>query len=173
MAKVEVSTNNLHALDRALGPPGDNLEIKPEQQRRRPSPFTDFHGWGPSVPKAAPKPATTPPVIAPKPIKAQSPIVGVFKKASDAMKAYAKALEENPQNADKIKDKELEAANAQNELSAAIGREADLMYRNKQAVTREYAILQIVEVHVTRKKVAVADEVLFREAAKQALAAPK
>jgi hypothetical protein len=54
-------------------------------------------------------------------------------------------------------------------LSAAIANKADLMCRLKQVDTFEHAILDVVRKHVEGGKVDPANEVLFREAAKQAL----
>jgi hypothetical protein len=85
------------------------------------------------------------------------------------MIAYVKALESIPQNPNDIADKESKAAAAKSELSAAIANKADSMCRLKQVDTFEHAILDVVRKHVEAGKVDPANEVLFREAAKQAL----
>jgi hypothetical protein len=89
------------------------------------------------------------------------------------MKDHVRALERNPIPHD-IEKRESNAAVAQRELSIAIAHEAELMCRLEQAHTPEEAILKIVSTYVGRtyegtRKVDTASEVLFREAAKQAL----
>ena len=151
-------------------PAGGTLEFKPKPAKR-PSPFSDFAGWGSGSATKAPKPAPTVPKakVAPKPIGGGSALGAAFKKAIDAMKHYVKALEQNPQNANDIATKESNAVAAQSELSVAIAGEVDLMCYLKQADTPKEAILKVVEAHVGNKKVDPASEVLFREAAKEAL----
>jgi hypothetical protein len=85
------------------------------------------------------------------------------------MVAYVKALENNPQIPNDIANKEPKAAKAQSELATAIVNEADLRCRLKLADNPERAILGIVRAYVGPGMVDAAKEVLFREAAKQAL----
>jgi len=169
MTKVEANTNNWYGLDQPAGSTGNTLEIKPKP--RRPSPFADFAGWRSGAPNDSSKPAQAAPkpAAAPKPIDTSTALGAAFKKASDAMKDYVHALEQEPQDLKDIKDKEANAAKAQSELSNAITDEARLMHRHNQVDTLEHAILDIVWTHVERRKVETASEVLFRAAATKAL----
>jgi|GEM_PF-1434972 septum formation topological specificity factor MinE len=171
MIKVEVNTNNWVGLDQSADSTGNSLEARPTKPKPRSSPFRDFQPWGSRQPTKAPKddPAAPMPKVTPKPIDARSALGAAFKKASDAMIAYVKALESIPQNPNDIADKESKAAAAKSELSAAIANKADSMCRLKQVDTFEHAILDVVRKHVEAGKVDPANEVLFREAAKQAL----
>jgi hypothetical protein len=168
MIKVNVNANNWNGLDQPAGSTGGNgLESKPD----RPSPFPKFHGWGSGAPTKSPKPvpaAPTPPV-ARKAIDTRSALGAAFKKASDAMRAHVKSLENNPQIPNDIANKQSKAAEAQSELTTAIVNEAGLRCSLKQADNPERAIFDIVRTYVGPGMVDAAKEVLFREAAKQAL----
>jgi hypothetical protein len=170
MIKVNVNANNWNGLDQPAAATGGNgLESKPS--RPRPSPFPNFHGWGSGAPNKAPKsvPAAPTPSVARKAIDTRSALGTAFKKASDAMVDYVKALENEPQIPEDITNKESKAAEAQSELVTAIVNEADLRRRLNQADNPEHAILDIVRAYVGPGMVDAAREVLFREAAKQAL----
>ena len=168
MIKVDVSANNWNGLDQPAGSTGGNgLESKPT----RPSPFPNFHGWGSGATTKAPKPvpAAPTPAVARKAIDTRSALRAAFKNASDAMMAHVKALESNPQIPKDIANKESKAAEAQSELTTAIVHEAGLRCRLKQADNPERAIFDIVRAYVGPGMVDAAKEVLFREAAKEAL----
>jgi len=168
MIKVNVNANNWNGLDQPAAATGGNgLESKPS----RPSPFPNFHGWGSGAPTTAPKsvPAAPTPAVARKAIDTRSALGAAFQKASDAMVAYVKALENNPQIPKDIANKESKAAEAQSELTTAIVHEAGLRCRLKQADNPERAIFDIVRAYVGPGMVDSATEVLFREAAKEAL----
>jgi hypothetical protein len=168
MIKVDVNGNNWNGLDQPTGSIGGNgLESKPA----RPSPFPNFHGWGSGAPTKAPKPvpAAPTPAVARKAIDTRSALGAAFKNASDAVMAYVKALESNPQIPEDIANKESKAAEAQRELTTAIVLEAGLRCRLKQADNPERAIFDIVRDYVGPGIVDAAKEVLFREAAKEAL----
>jgi hypothetical protein len=85
------------------------------------------------------------------------------------MMAHVKALESNPQIPKDIANKESKAAEAQSELTTAIVHEAGLRCRLKEADNPERAIFDIVRAYAGPGKVDAAKEVLFREAAKEAL----
>jgi hypothetical protein len=169
MIKVNVNANNWNGLDQPAAATGGNgLESKPS----RPSPFPNFHGWGSGAPAKAPKsvPAAPTPAVARKAIDTRSALGAAFQKASDAMVAYVKALEKNPQIPKHIANKESsKAAEAQSELATAIVNEARLRCHLKQADNPERAIFDIVKAYVGPGMVDAAKEVLFREAAKDAL----
>lgn len=126
---------------------------------------------GSGEPTKAPKPvpAAPTPAVTRKAIDTRSALGAAFKKASDAMMAYVKALENNPQIPNDIANKKSKAAEAQSELTTAIVNEAGLRCRLKQADNPERAIFDIVRTYVGPGMVDAAKEVLFREAAKQAL----
>jgi hypothetical protein len=164
----------------AAGATGNSLERKPRP--KRPSPFKDFPGWGSDGPKKAPKPAPADPkpevvpkpidppsAVAPKPIDPQSAVGAAFKKASDALKVFATALGKKSPDPNEIADTESKAAAARRELSVAIAVEAVLMVGLNQAASPTQAILILVKAHAEHGKVDAADEVLFREAAKDVL----
>jgi hypothetical protein len=164
MTKVEANTNSWYGLDRPAGATGNNLEIQ-----RRPSPFADFQGWGSGAsPKATPA-APNSAVARKRAIDTRSALGAAFQKAVDAMKDYVKALEKKPQSPKDIKEKESKAAEAQSELTTAIVNEAGLRCRLRQADNPGRAIFDIVRAYVGPGMVDAAKEVLFREAAKEAL----